>query len=68
MQSVYSFVCSDSLVNVVFIIYLVQVGSKYADIVGEEAEVIIVRFFGIFFLFFQSTQVWGNLISSAGEI
>ncbi|KAK4316099.1 hypothetical protein Pmani_012743 [Petrolisthes manimaculis] len=45
--------------------YLTQVGSKYADIVGENAEVIIVRFFGIFFLFFQSTQVWGNLISSA---
>jgi len=25
---------------------------------------VIVRFFGIFFLFFQSSQVWGNLISS----
>ncbi|XP_045611697.2 UNC93-like protein isoform X1 [Procambarus clarkii] len=45
--------------------YLTQVGSKYAEIVGESAEVVIVRFFGIFFLFFQSTQVWGNLISSS---
>ncbi|XP_050733429.1 UNC93-like protein [Eriocheir sinensis] len=45
--------------------YLTQVGSKYAEIVGENSEVVIVRFFGIFFLFFQSTQVWGNLISSA---
>ncbi|XP_071529452.1 UNC93-like protein [Panulirus ornatus] len=45
--------------------YLTQVGSKYADIVGESTEVVIVRFFGIFFLFFQSTQVWGNLISSS---
>ncbi|XP_045110444.1 UNC93-like protein [Portunus trituberculatus] len=45
--------------------YLTQVGSRYADIVGENSEVVIVRFFGIFFLFFQSTQVWGNLIASA---
>ncbi|XP_042205187.1 UNC93-like protein isoform X3 [Homarus americanus] len=45
--------------------YLTQVGGKYAEIVGENAEVVIVRFFGIFFLFFQSTQVWGNLISSS---
>ncbi|XP_047502869.1 UNC93-like protein isoform X2 [Penaeus chinensis] len=44
--------------------YLTQVGTKYAALVGENAEVVIVRFFGIFFLFFQSTQVWGNLISS----
>ncbi|XP_066987255.1 UNC93-like protein [Macrobrachium rosenbergii] len=45
--------------------YLTQVGTKYAELVGENAEVVIVRFFGIFFLFFQSTQVWGNLISSS---
>lgn len=45
--------------------YLTQVGSKYAELVGENSEVVIVRFFGIFFLFFQSTQVWGNLISSS---
>ena len=32
-----------------------------------EVEPIIVRFFGIFFLFFQSSSVWGNLISSLGE-
>ncbi|MPD04486.1 UNC93-like protein [Portunus trituberculatus] len=44
-----------------------EVGSRYADIVGENSEVVIVRFFGIFFLFFQSTQVWGNLIASAGK-
>ena len=28
-------------------------------------EPIIVRFFGIFFLFFQSSSIWGNLISSS---
>ncbi|XP_076033862.1 UNC93-like protein isoform X2 [Oratosquilla oratoria] len=45
--------------------YLTQVGQKYAELVGEDTEVIITRFFGIFFLFFQSSQVWGNLISSS---
>lgn len=45
--------------------YLTKVGAIYGDLVGEESEVIITRFFGIFFLFFQSTQVWGNLISSS---
>lgn len=44
--------------------YLTKVGTRYAHIVGENPEVIITRFFGIFFLFFQSTQVWGNLITS----
>lgn len=45
--------------------YLTQVGNKYAELTGEDSEVVITRFFGIFFLFFQSTQVWGNLISSS---
>lgn len=27
-------------------------------------EPVIVKFFGIFFLFFQSSSIWGNLISS----
>ncbi|CAL4114148.1 unnamed protein product [Meganyctiphanes norvegica] len=45
--------------------YITQVGNKYAELTGENSEVVITRFFGIFFLFFQSTQIWGNLISSA---
>lgn len=45
--------------------YLTKVGAMYGELVGEDSEVIITRFFGIFFLFFQSTQVWGNLISSS---
>ncbi|MPC17515.1 UNC93-like protein [Portunus trituberculatus] len=44
--------------------YLTKVGNKYADLTGQNEEVIVTRYFGIFFLFFQSTQVWGNLISS----
>jgi len=30
----------------------------------EKAELVIVRFFGIFFFIFQTSSVWGNLISS----
>lgn len=44
--------------------YLSIIGTKYAELTGQDKEVVITRFFGIFFLFFQSTQVWGNLISS----
>ncbi|XP_063872168.1 UNC93-like protein isoform X1 [Scylla paramamosain] len=44
--------------------YLTKVGTKYAQLTGQNEEVIVTRYFGIFFLFFQSTQVWGNLISS----
>lgn len=45
--------------------YLTQVGNKYGELTGQPVEPIIVRFFGIFFLFFQSSSIWGNLISSA---
>ena len=34
---------------------------------GLHHDQIIVRFFGIFFLFFQSSTVWGNVISSTGQ-
>jgi len=44
--------------------YLTTVGAKYGELSGENSDVVITRFFGIFFLFFQSTQVAGNLISS----
>lgn len=30
-----------------------------------KADVIVVRFFGLFFVFYQMAQVWGNLISSS---
>ena len=44
--------------------YLTQVAERYANLMSVDAEPIIVRFFGIFFLFFQSSSIWGNLISS----
>ena len=45
---------------------MIQIGERYAKLTSVDAESIIVRFFGIFFLFFQSNAVWGNLISSLG--
>merc|ERR1712212_155483 len=45
--------------------YLTKVGSLYANHQGSDKGVIITSFFSIFFLFLQSTQVWGNVISSA---
>ena len=45
-------------------LFFPQVGTKYAELTAQNEEVIFTRFFGVFFLFFQSTQVWGNLISS----
>ncbi|XP_047502893.1 UNC93-like protein [Penaeus chinensis] len=44
--------------------YLTKSGKRLAELEGVESEVVITRFFGLFFLFFQSTQVWGNVISS----
>lgn len=39
----------------------------YATLSGVSAEVLVVRFFGLFFMFYQMAQIWGNLISSASE-
>jgi hypothetical protein len=39
-------------------------GTYYARYSGETAEVVINRFFGIFFAMFQSSSIWGNIISS----
>ncbi|CAH1778622.1 unnamed protein product [Owenia fusiformis] len=44
--------------------YVTEVGKKYALLSGESKDAVINRFFGIFFLIFQTSQIWGNLISS----
>ncbi|KAL4235032.1 unc-93 A [Mactra antiquata] len=44
--------------------YLTQTGSWYSKMTGQTEDDIINRFFGFFFLFFQTSQIWGNLISS----
>ncbi|KAL5287649.1 hypothetical protein ACFFRR_008509 [Megaselia abdita] len=47
--------------------YLAVAADAVASIVGNEgrvkSEVVVVKFFGLFFVFYQMAQVWGNLIS-----
>ncbi|XP_058794594.1 UNC93-like protein [Phymastichus coffea] len=45
--------------------YLTVVSEAYAMISDSGADVLVTRFFGLFFMFYQMAQVWGNLISSA---
>jgi hypothetical protein len=47
--------------------YLTQVGGVYAKLTDEPADAIVVRFFGFFFLAWQTAELWGNLISSLGK-
>ncbi|GLV32884.1 uncharacterized protein CBL_01777 [Carabus blaptoides fortunei] len=37
----------------------------YSQITGIKSDVLVILFFGLFFIFYQFAQVWGNLISSA---
>lgn len=45
--------------------YLTIISEAYAKIAGINSETVVTRFFGIFFMFYSFSQVWGNLISSA---
>ncbi|KOC65552.1 UNC93-like protein [Habropoda laboriosa] len=45
--------------------YLTVVAEAYATLSDVAADVLVTRFFGVFFMFYQMAQVWGNLISSA---
>ncbi|OCT80014.1 hypothetical protein XELAEV_18026830mg [Xenopus laevis] len=44
--------------------YLTESGNRYAEKKGKLAKDIVNQYFGLFFLIFQSSGVWGNLISS----
>ncbi|XP_045632169.1 protein unc-93 homolog A isoform X5 [Ursus americanus] len=44
--------------------YLTIMGNTQAEKVGKVGRDVVNRYFGIFFLIFQSSGVWGNLISS----
>lgn len=44
--------------------YLTTAGNAYAEKAGQAGRDVVNRYFGIFFLVFQSSGVWGNLISS----
>lgn len=50
--------------------YLSVVAEAFAALLRgkTKSDVLVVRFFGLFFMFYQLAQVWGNLISSAGRI
>ncbi|GFT79403.1 protein unc-93 homolog A [Nephila pilipes] len=43
--------------------YLNEISVLYADQSSDTADVVTSRFFGIFFMVFQNTQIWGNLVS-----
>merc|ERR1712007_211942 len=45
--------------------YLTQVAHRFAKLEGSDPEAIFVRFFGIFFFFFQCNAILGNIISTA---
>lgn len=47
--------------------YLTQVGGVYAKLTDQPVDGIVVRFFGFFFLAWQTAELWGNLISSLGK-
>ena len=47
--------------------YLTQVGGVYAKLTDQAIDAIVVRFFGFFFLAWQTAELWGNLISSLGK-
>lgn len=43
---------------------LTNAAARYSALTGEDGEIVLSRFFGIFCTAFQSTQIWGNLVSS----
>lgn len=45
--------------------YLSVAAEAYAAVSDVATDVLVTRFFGLFFMFYQMAQVWGNLISSA---
>uniref|UniRef100_A0A8D2F8G2 Protein unc-93 homolog A n=1 Tax=Theropithecus gelada TaxID=9565 RepID=A0A8D2F8G2_THEGE len=44
--------------------YLTIMGNTHAKKAGKHGKDVVNQYFGIFFLIFQSSGVWGNLISS----
>merc|ERR1711970_1703229 len=45
--------------------YLTQVAHRFAGLDGVDPEPIVVKFFGIFFFFFQCNSIIGNIISTS---
>ncbi|XP_060069463.1 UNC93-like protein [Ylistrum balloti] len=45
-------------------VYISTISQQYAAVVCDSFDSVLSRFFGIFCMAFQSTQIWGNLVSS----
>jgi hypothetical protein len=45
--------------------YLTQVAHRFASFDGSDPEPVVVKFFGIFFFFFQCNSIFGNIISTS---
>jgi hypothetical protein len=45
-------------------VFVSDLGNYYSNFSTATSEAIINRFFGIFFAMFQSSNIWGNIISS----
>eukprot|EP00092_Neocalanus_flemingeri_P030399 GFUD01032999.1.p1 GENE.GFUD01032999.1~~GFUD01032999.1.p1 ORF type:complete len:501 (+),score=111.97 GFUD01032999.1:117-1619(+) len=45
--------------------YLTQVAHRFAGLDGSDPEAVVVKFFGIFFFFFQCNSILGNIISTS---
>ncbi|XP_063440625.1 protein unc-93 homolog A-like isoform X3 [Mytilus trossulus] len=44
--------------------YLTQIAIRYAELTKRTTDDVTNTFFGFFFMFFQTSQIWGNFISS----
>nr|CAD7406354.1 unnamed protein product [Timema poppensis] len=44
--------------------YLSVVADVYSKLTNIPTDTLTIRFFGVFFMIFQCSQIWGNLISS----
>ena len=47
--------------------YLTQVAHRFAGLDGSDPEPVVVKFFGIFFFFYQCNSILGNIISTSGS-
>ena len=45
--------------------FVTTIAMEYSVIIQDTLDHVLSRFFGIFCMAFQSTQIWGNIISSA---
>ena len=45
--------------------FVTTIAMEYSGIIQETLDAVLSRFFGIFCMAFQSTQIWGNIISAA---